>query len=91
MEKFKEILDCSRPPIWIRKEDLLSDDKRKVVAFMVADYDLVVKRGEGFDERSDDILEKEKENFNEKLVLYKWQGSDFEKIEDIKNQNWFTV
>lgn len=90
-KKFKDVFNSCHPPIWIRKEVLLNNDKRKVVAFMVTDYDLVIKQGEGFDERSDDILEKEKSNFNEKIVLYEWQGSDFYKVENISNQNWFKI
>jgi hypothetical protein len=90
-EKFKEDFNSFTPVRYIRKEVLENNKKRKVVAFWVSGLDYSIKRGESFYENSEKILEREKNNFDEKIVLYKWTGSDFHKIEDIKNQNWFKI
>lgn len=90
-KKFENVFNASYPPRFIRKEALLDSDKRKVVAFIVSDLDWAINKGEEFDEISEAILEKERNNFNEEIVLYEWRGDSFHKVEDIKNQSWFKI
>lgn len=90
-KKFEDVFNTSHPPRFIRKEALFNANKRKVVAFVVSDLDWSINRGEGFDEKSEIILEKEGSNFDEEIVLYEWQSDNFYKIEDIKSQSWFKI
>lgn len=87
MEKSKKFIKCDIGDFCIRKEEILKDNNKKIVAFAISGIDLI--NNADFDEKSDEILEKEKNNFEEKIVLYEWECGKFLKVEDIKNQTWF--
>ena len=89
-EEFLKIFKLSpNSDNFIRKEIFIDDKKRKVVAFGIACLDVATgQQYKNYLERSNEILKKEKNNFDKNLTLYKWSGSDFCK-EDNNKQSWF--
>lgn len=77
--------------IFVRKEIFVDNKKRKVVAFGIYGLDAATEQQcEASLKRSNEILEKEKNNFDKNIVLYKWSAGDFYK-EDTNDQDWFKI
>jgi len=91
-EKFKEDFNSNHLPRFIRQEVFENEEhKRKVVAFLVKDIDLLFPKYDDFIKKSNEVLNKEREGFNEAIMLYEWVDVDFLKVEDIKKQDWFVL
>lgn len=78
-KKFKRNLDDS----CTRKEILDNGDVAKEAKFIVSGLEWGIKKGVGFDEKSDEILAKEKDNLEERPVLYEWLCNNFFKVENV--------
>jgi len=72
MKKFE--IDPNNPHIKIRRE-VISDGKRiKEIIFRIDDlYIRSLRENESLDLESDRILEKERQDFNERKVQYDWE------------------
>jgi len=89
-KKFKEVPGTDYC-VWY--EILKSKEKIKTVAFRV-DSLKISPDEQGYKakaclEKSNEILKKENENFNEDRSCYEWTMYNFKKV-DCKKQKWFT-
>ena len=89
MKKDTKFIKCDSGIFCVRKEEIIDNGKRKIVAFAIADIDVGINKDTDFDKIAEEILNKEKNNFGEGIALYEWDYNNFRKVEDIKNQTWF--
>jgi hypothetical protein len=83
--------------IFLKRRNIYENKKEwpiKVIVLKIELIELNTKQNEDYFQKGiDEIIQKETDNLNEKIVLYEWSGNYFNKLKDkdFRDQKWFKI